>query len=100
MKTGTERLAVDFERRTGGMVALTVSGRLDRGTAAVLEGVLHALRGDPSPIVVDLSAVDHIDSYGLDVLLDAEADGRRRRASIEVVGVRESLRSSRSPLEE
>jgi anti-anti-sigma factor len=98
--TGTERLAVEFERREDGTVVLRLNGRLDRGTAAVLEGVLRALRSDPSPIVVDLAAVDHIDSHGLDVLLEAEADGRRRRASVEVVGVRESLRSRRSPLEE
>jgi anti-anti-sigma factor len=98
--TGTERLAIEFERRDDESVVLRLSGRLDRGTAAVLKGVLHALRSDPSPIVVDLAAVDHIDSHGLDVLLEAEADARRRRASVEVVGVRESLRSRRSPLEE
>jgi anti-anti-sigma factor len=97
---GTERLAVEFERREGGNVVLRVSGRLVEDTAALLQGVLHSLRRDPSPIVVDLSAVDHIDSYGLDVLLEAESDARRRRASVEVTGVRESLRARRSPLEE
>ena len=51
-------------------------------------------------IVVDLSAVEHIDSYGLDVLLQAEADAQRRKATVEVTGVRESLRARRSPLEE
>ena len=93
---GMERLAVEFERRGGGDVVLRVSGRLDQSTAALLEGVLFALRGDPSPIVVDLSDVDHIDSHGLDVLLGAEADARHRKASVEVTGVRESLRSRRS----
>ncbi len=97
---GSERLAVEYERRDSGSVVLRVSGRLDQGTAALLEGVLQTLRNDPATVVVDLSAVDHIDSRGLDVLLQAEADARRRRASIEVVGVRESLRLRRSPLEE
>jgi anti-anti-sigma factor len=97
---GTERLAVEFERSDGGSVILRVSGRLEHRTAALLKGVLRALRSDPSPIVVDLSDVDHIDSHGLDVLLEAEADARRRKASVEVTGVRESLRSRRSPLEE
>jgi anti-anti-sigma factor len=97
---GMERLAVEFERGEGGNVLLRVSGRLERGTARLLEGVLHALRSDRSTIVVDLSDVDHIDSHGLDVLLQAEADARRRKASVEVTGVRESLRSRRSPLEE
>jgi anti-anti-sigma factor len=97
---GTERLAVEFERRDGHNVVLRVSGRLEHGTAALLDGVLHALRSDHSAITVDLSDVDHIDSHGLDVLLQAEADARRRKASVEVIGVRESLRSRRSPLEE
>jgi anti-anti-sigma factor len=97
---GTERLAVEFERRDGGNVLLRVSGRLEHGTAALLAGVLHSLRNDPTPVVVDLSDVDHIDSHGLDVLLEAEADARRRKASVEVIGVRESLRARRSPLEE
>ena len=97
---GTERLAVEFERTDGGNVLLHVSGRLERGTAALLEGVLQALRYDPAPVTVDLAAVEHIDSYGLDVLLEAEEDARRRKVSVEVIGVRESLRSRRSPLEE
>jgi len=97
---GTERLAVEFERTDDGSVVLHVRGRLERGTAVVLEGILQALRPDPTPIVVDLAAVDHIDAHGLDVLLQAEEDARRRKASVEVVGVRESLRARRSPLEE
>jgi anti-anti-sigma factor len=97
---GTERLAVEFERGDGGRVLLHLSGRLERGTAPLLQGILHALRDDRSLIVVDLAAVDHIDSYGLDVLLAAEADARRRKASLEVIGVRESLRARRSRLEE
>ena len=93
---GTERLTVEFERRDGGEILLRVSGRLERATAALLSGVLHALRADPARVVVDLTDVDHIDSHGLDVLLEAESDARRRRASVEVTGVRESLRGGRS----
>ena len=97
---GTERLAVEFEREDSGGVMLRVSGRLERATAAVLDGVLRALRSDRGPVIVDLTDVDHIDSHGLEVLLEAEADARARRASVEVIGVRESLRLRRSPLEE
>ena len=96
----TERLAIEFERTGKAQVSLRVSGRLERGTSALLEGVLRALRDDSSGVVVDLSDVDHIDSHGLDVLLQAEADARRRNASVEVTGVRESLRARRSSLEE
>jgi anti-anti-sigma factor len=97
---GTERLAVEFERTDSGNVVLHLSGRLEHGTAALLEGVLHALRSDSYSIVVDLAAVEHIDSHGLDVLLRTEQDARRRNVSVEVIGVRESLRSRRTPLEE
>jgi anti-anti-sigma factor len=96
---GTERLVVEFERRVGGDVILRVTGKLERGTAALLEGILQAVWHDPSPVVLDLTGVDHIDSRGLDVLLNAEAEARRRNAQVEVVGVRESLRAHRSPLE-
>ena len=97
---GTERLAVEFQREDGGGVVLRVSGRLEQATSALLEGVLRSLRDDPAPVTVDLTDVDHIDSHGLGVLLEAEAEARRRRALVEVIGVRESLRLRRSPLEE
>lgn len=94
-----ERLVVEFEREAGG-VLLRVSGRLERATAALLDGVLNALRAEGASVTIDLRDVDHIDSHGLEVLLAAEAAARRRGAAVEVVGVRESLRSRRSPLEE
>jgi anti-anti-sigma factor len=97
---GTERLAVEFERREDGGVVLRLSGRLERATAALLDGVLHAVRAEAVPVVLDLTDVDHIDSYGLDVLLEAESDERRRESPVEVIGVRESLRARRSPLED
>ena len=97
---GTERLAVEIERDDGGSVLLRVSGRLGVATAALLDGALRALRSDRAPVTVDLTDVDHIDSHGLGVLLEAEADARARRAPMEVVGVRESLHLRRSPLEE
>jgi anti-anti-sigma factor len=96
---GTERLAVEFERNLDGDVLLRVTGKLERSTAALLEGVLQALWNDPNPVVLDLSRVDHIDSRGLEVLLTAEAEAQRRNARVEVVGVRESLKAHRSPLE-
>jgi len=96
---GTERLEVEFERRADGDVVLRVTGKLERGTAALLEGVLQALQNDPAPVVLDLSQVDHIDSRGLDVLLAAESQAHRANGRVEVVGVRESLRARRPSLE-
>jgi anti-anti-sigma factor len=96
---GTERLVVEFERRLDGSALLRLTGRLEHGTAALLDGILQALWHDPLPVVVDLSGVDHIDSRGLDVLLAAESAGRGRSSPVEVVGIRESLRGDRSQLE-
>jgi anti-anti-sigma factor len=95
---GTDRLAVEFERQADGGVVLRVSGKLERSTAALLDGILQALWADPSPVTLDLTKVDQIDSRGLDILLGAEASARERNASVAVVGVRESLRAHR-PLE-
>jgi anti-anti-sigma regulatory factor len=50
-------------------------------------------------VVLDLSGVDHIDSRGLDVLLNAEAEAAGRKAQVEVVGVPESLQAHGQPLE-
>ena len=81
-------------------VLLRVTGKLERGTAALLEGVLQALWNDPyAGGARPLAGVDHIDSRGLDVLLTAEAEAQRRNARVEVVGVRESLKAHRPPLE-
>jgi len=96
---GTERLAVEFERRPDGDVLLHVSGKLEQGTAALLDGVLQALWNDPAPVTLDLSGVDQIDARGLEVLLNAQMQAREREAPVEVIGVRESLRANRSPLE-
>jgi anti-anti-sigma factor len=96
---GTERLAVEFQRRLDGSVLLRLSGKLEHGTAALLDGILQALWDDPSTVVVDLSHVDHIDSRGLEVLLATESGARSRSSGVEVIGIRESLRAHRPPLQ-
>jgi anti-anti-sigma factor len=96
---GRERLAVEFERSADDTVLLRVTGKLEHGTAALLDGVLQALWNDPAPVTLDLSGVDQIDSRGLEVLLNAEAKAREREAPVDVIGVPESLRANRSPLE-
>ena len=88
----SERLVVDFERRADGGVHLRVSGKLDEATVPPLDGILQALRAELTPVVMDLSGVEHIDGRGLQLLLQAEAD-----ASVEIIGVPESLRERRPP---
>jgi anti-anti-sigma factor len=91
-----ERLIVDFARRDDGSVNLRVSGKLEQATAPLLEGVLQALHDEVTPVVIDLSGVEHIDRHGLDLLLTAEAAAHG--SSVEVIGVPESLRARRPPL--
>jgi anti-anti-sigma factor len=92
-----ERLVVEFERRSDGGVVLRVTGKLAEATAPLLQGVLHALRVEATPVVLDLAGVRHIDAHGLELLLVAEAAARRSGSSVEVTGVPESLRSRRPP---
>jgi anti-anti-sigma factor len=92
-----DRLVLEMERRPDGGARLTVSGKLAQSTAPLLDGVLHALRSEATPVVLDLEGVDHIDGRGLDLLLAAEAEARRNGSWVEVVGVRESLRGRRPP---
>jgi anti-anti-sigma factor len=94
---GEERLIVDFARRDDGSVDLRVSGKLKQATAPLLEGVLQALRNEVTPVVIDLSGVEHIDAHGLDLLLTAETEADGHGAPVEVVGVPESLRERRPP---
>lgn len=95
-----ERLGVEYGRRGDGAVVLRVSGRLADATASVLQGVLRGLGDDLPHVVLDLTAVDHIDSHGLDLLLETEAAARRRRATVEVIGIQESLLARRPRLDQ
>ena len=97
---GSERLRVEYERRKDGEIVLRVSGRLERATAALLHGVLRAIGAEKARVTVDLTDVDHIDAHGLEVLLEAEREARSGRATVEVIGVQESLLERPSPLDE
>jgi anti-anti-sigma factor len=94
---GTERLVVELERAPDGAVILHLAGKLEHGTAALLDGVLHALSTEPNPVVLDLSGIEHIDARGLELLLEAEGRALEDGSRIEVTGVRESLRERRPP---
>jgi len=53
----------------GGTPRLTVTGEIDLGTAPVLARALEALEATTAgPVVVDLTAVEYLDSAGIGVL--------------------------------
>ncbi|SDL96153.1 STAS domain-containing protein [Nonomuraea jiangxiensis] len=58
-------------RRPDGTALLTVAGEIDMSnTAALADAVTAALRGTAGLLVLDLTAVDYLDSAGLAVLFD------------------------------
>jgi anti-anti-sigma factor len=64
-------MLTDDESEAGGVIALF--GELDIASASLLERGLKRLQWAGTPIVVDLSGLDFIDSTGLHVLLRAAA---------------------------
>jgi anti-sigma B factor antagonist len=67
-----------------GLHTVSVAGELDQGTAPELRGALADVLGDGgSPVLVDLSDCNFIDSTGLSLLVEAKrrlGDERRRFA--------------------
>jgi len=94
---GSQRLVVEFERALDGGVVLRLAGKLEHATAALLDGVLHALGAEPTRVVLDLTGIEHIDTHGINLLLAAEDRARRDGSHVEVTGVQESLRARRAP---
>ena len=73
------------ERHADGRVWLKLIGELDLATAPRLADRLHQLREENRTVVVDLSGVEFMDSSGLHVFLDAVADARSGRWTLEVL---------------
>jgi anti-anti-sigma factor len=61
----TTSLTLAPGRRPDGTARLAVSGEIDMSNAALLA---EALDGVPGPLVLDLTAVEYLDSAGLSVL--------------------------------
>ncbi|MER6535428.1 STAS domain-containing protein [Streptomyces sp900105755] len=61
----TTPLTVTPGRRPDGTPCLTISGEIDMSNAGSLDD---ALVGKPGPLVLDLTAVEYLDSAGLSVL--------------------------------
>jgi len=59
------------ERRLDGTVVLTLRGELDLVNAETVAARLDALRAAGEPVLLDLDALDFMDSSGLRVVLNA-----------------------------
>jgi anti-anti-sigma factor len=59
------------ERRRGDTVVLTLHGELDMASVEQVNARLDELRGAGEPVLLDLDALDFMDSSGLRLVLDA-----------------------------
>lgn len=85
-------LKVDFERRDRSVV-VRLAGDLDMAEAKALEEDLRRVEGeeDPHLIVIDLSGLTFIDSFGIRALLDAEQRAREAGRRLRLVPARDAI---------
>jgi anti-sigma B factor antagonist len=83
---------VDRLDQPGGPVLLRLRGELDIHSAPVLRTQLLALLPERPPLVVDLQALDFMDSSGLAVLLELRSRARSAGWSVTVRGTRGRVR--------
>ncbi len=80
------------QRRTAGMPVLSLTGRLDFDTAPGLRKALmkHA-GGSESPLILDLSGLEFIDTAGVATLIEAELRWRDGKGRMVLFGLREPI---------
>jgi anti-anti-sigma factor len=67
-----------------GSLRLSLTGELDLGTSPELEDRLTRLRATKSPVTLDLSRLDFIDSTGLHLLVRMVGDARMKRWQLRI----------------
>ncbi|HTX30201.1 MAG TPA: STAS domain-containing protein [Solirubrobacteraceae bacterium] len=72
------------ESRQDGWLCLSLSGELDRAAAMILEGRLASLRVPRSPVRLDLSHLDFIDSSGIRLLIQTIGEARLKHWDVEI----------------
>lgn len=84
--------AIVREQR-GDLPVLRVSGELDIYTASRLkEAVLAALNGGAASLAIDLTAVQFLDSTGLQVLMSAKKRTAERGGDVYLIGISGQIR--------
>ncbi len=80
------KFAMELRMRPDGAPVVTVGGTLDLSNAPRLRGELRRLiQEDHAKVIVDLDALDYIDSSGLGVLVGALARIRERNGDLPIV---------------
>ena len=78
----------------GQAVVVALAGEIDMDTsAAVRNRILGLLRDHPPLLVVDMTAVEFMDSSGLGTLVEALRWSRRNGGQLKLVGLADNVRS-------
>jgi len=81
------------QKQDGGIVCITIKGRLDADSAMDAEKtVTDALGEDMNKLLFDLGALDYLSSAGLRVLLSAAKEVRRRDGKIVLYSLTEFVK--------
>jgi anti-anti-sigma factor len=72
------------ESRVNGTVRLTLTGELDFAATPQLDARLTRLRVSKSPVSLDLSHLEFVDSTGLRLLIRAAADARTKHWQLRI----------------
>jgi anti-anti-sigma factor len=81
------RSGVTFEihdSSSAGYVQLSLTGELDLASASILEDRLTRLRAKRSPVQLDLSQLEFIDSSGIRLLVQTIGEARAKRWPVEI----------------
>lgn len=66
------------ERQWDGILRLSLTGELDRWSAPILEDRLARLRAARTPVRLDLSSLESVDSAGIRLLIQSLGDARMK----------------------
>ena len=81
------------QKQEGGIVYITIKGRLDADSAMDAEKTVNdALGEDTNKLLFDLGALDYLSSAGLRVLLSAAKEVRRRDGKIVLCSLTEFVK--------
>lgn len=93
MMSDSELIAVD-ETRHAGAVVVSPKGDVDMSRSPVLRETLREVQGKrPQRVVIDLSAVDYMDSSGLATLVEAMRTAKGHTTKLVLCGLNDKVRA-------
>ena len=87
----SSELRLERERKESETI-VRAAGRINSDTSATLESTLRDLVSDNKRVVLDLAAVDYIDSSGLGTLVSIYLHARRSNCDLEIANPKQRIR--------